>query len=71
MGSHLYSFPAKHAADREVQLPDSDSGRSGRGTNGRRGLGPAHCTSAAEGEARSLSAVRSGWTTPTPGGDSA
>lgn len=62
-------FPAKCAADGEVQLSYSDSGRSDRGRSTRRGLGSAHSASAAQDEARSLSAVHSRWATPTPGGD--
>lgn len=65
----LFVFPASRAADGKVQLPDPDSWGSNRGRSGRRGLGPAHSASAAPDQTRSLSAVHSRRTTPTPGGD--
>lgn len=65
----INSFSAQWPSDREVQLPDSDSHRTGRVKNGRCGLGQADRTSAAQNKTRPLSHVLPRWAATTCGGD--
>ena len=63
-------FSAQWLSDGEVQLPDSDPGRTSRGGDRWHGLGPADRSSAMQNQTRPLPDVQPWWTAATHGGDS-